>query len=253
MARPPAPAFGGEIHRFAETASTQELALAAAAAGAAEGTLFIAESQTRGRGRHGHAWSSPPGAGIYASLVLRPRRPAAELLPLTLAAGLAVADAVHEVAGIEPELRWPNDLLLKGRKFCGLLLESAAGADGLQAALGFGINLRHQEWPPELAAIATALDDHTAERVTADALCDAVLRQLERRYAAWSAGEGPALLAEFEARCPTVRGCEVTVGGRGAEPYHGRTEGLEPPGFLRVRLPDGELRVVISGDVRPLI
>ncbi|MGH9482206.1 MAG: biotin--[acetyl-CoA-carboxylase] ligase [Terriglobales bacterium] len=281
--------FGGEVHRFGETASTQELALAAAAAGAGEGTLFLAESQTRGRGRHGHAWSSPPGAGLYASLVLRPRRPAAELPVLTLAAGLAVADAVRMVAGVEPELRWPNDLLLQGRKFCGLLLEAATGGEGPvpgqaqhrlgavgppsrcepsgmwgeapqgpapinAAALGFGINLRHQEWPPELAPIATALDDHAAQPVLSDALCDAVLRQLERRYAAWSTGDGPALLREFEARAPAVRGCEVAVGASdgAAAAYRGRTEGLEPSGFLRVRLPGGELRVVVSGDVRPV-
>ncbi|HUX67318.1 MAG TPA: biotin--[acetyl-CoA-carboxylase] ligase [Terriglobales bacterium] len=249
----PAQGLGAELHYFATLDSTQAAALAAGQAGAPEGALFVAERQTRGRGRHGHSWSSPPGAGIYASLLLRPRRPAAALLPLTLAAALAVADAVGEVAGLEPEIRWPNDLLLGGKKFCGLLIETTSSGGEDLAVLGFGINVRPQAWPPELAELATTLDQHTPQPIPRAQLCAAVVRQVERRYRTWSAGGDAALLQEFAARCPGVRGRAVVVGGAGdpAAAYTGHTEGLEPSGFLRVRLQDGSLRVVTQGDVRP--
>lgn len=248
-----APGFGADIQYFGTVGSTQAAAMAAALAGAAEGTLVVAERQTQGRGRHGHSWTSPPGAGIYASLVLHPQRPAAAMLPLTLASALAVADAVGEVAGLEVEIRWPNDLLLGGKKFCGLLIETTSSGGVDFAVLGFGINVRRRAWPPELAELATTLDEHSPQPTARAQLCAAVVRQVERRYRAWSAGEDAALLHEFEARCPDVRGREVMVGGSGdpAAAYSGRTEGLESSGFLRVRLADGSLRVVVSGDVRP--
>jgi BirA family biotin operon repressor/biotin-[acetyl-CoA-carboxylase] ligase len=242
-------AFGSVIQRFAAVDSTQRAALQAARAAAEEGTLFLAETQTAGRGRHGHQWASPPGAGIYASLLLRPRRPAAALLLLTLAAGLAVAEAVEAETGLRADIRWPNDLLLEGRKFCGLLVESAPEADGLIAVLGFGINVRPAAFPPELAGIATALENHTQQPVRQEPLLAAVLSALEHRYRAWSRGEaGDAeLRREFEARSRYARGLKVTVEGE----WSGVTSGLDPAGFLLVRTPGGELRTVISGDVRP--
>src|SRR5690348_3559706 len=108
--------WGDALHRFPSLPSTQTAALAAAPAGAAEGTVFLADTQTAGRGRHGHTWSSPAGSGLYLSILLHPRRPVPAMMLFTLAAGLAVADAVAAVTGVQPELRWPNDLLLAGRK-----------------------------------------------------------------------------------------------------------------------------------------
>lgn len=239
--------FGSPRYEFASLPTTQAAALEAAADGAAEGTLFLAEEQTHGRGRHGHAWASVAGAGIYASLVLRPRRPVGALLTLTLGSGLAIADAVAGVTGLRPELRWPNDLLLDGRKFCGILIESAGEA----AALGFGINLRREALPAELTAVATALDCHASRPIEREAVLAAALEHLDRRYRAWDAGHDRALLQEFEARCPLVRSCEVVVGGSSATPYRAVTEGLEDSGFLRVRREDGTRGVVVNGDVRP--
>lgn len=242
-------AFGAITHRFPEIDSTQRAAFQAARTGADEGTLFVAETQTAGRGRHGHAWASPPGAGIYASLLLRPRRPAAALLLLTLASGLAVADAVEAGTGLRADIRWPNDLLLEDKKFCGLLIESAPEPDGLIAVLGFGINLRPAAFPPELTAIATALEVHTARPVAREPLLAAVLTALERRYRDWCrGGAADALLRrEFEVRSRYARGLHVTVEGA----WSGITAGLDPSGFLLVRTPSGELRTVVSGDVRP--
>ncbi|HET9784513.1 MAG TPA: biotin--[acetyl-CoA-carboxylase] ligase, partial [Terriglobales bacterium] len=214
-----------------------------------EGTLFVAETQTAGRGRHGHQWVSPAGVGLYASLLLRPRRPAAALLLLTLAAGLAVAEAVEAETGLHADIRWPNDLLLADKKFCGLLIESAPEPAGLIAVLGFGINLRPAAFPPELAAIATALDLHTAKPVAREPLLAAVLAAIERRYRDWCRGDDAdaALRREFESRSRYARGLSVTVEGA----WSGMTAGLDPSGFLLVRTPAGELRTVISGDVRP--
>lgn len=229
--------FGSALRFFESLGSTQQEALAAAAGGAPEGSLFVAEQQTAGRGRHGHTWISPPGAGIYASLLLRPRRPVNKLLWLTLAAGLGVADAVQTVCGVEPEIRWPNDLLLQGKKFCGLLIESDRDA----AALGFGINTSAAAFPPDLAAIATFLPCDRSP------LCIAAVESLLQRYAAWSAGEDEAIRQEFERRSGYARGLAVTVDSV----WSGVTAGLDGDGFLRVRTADGSTRTVVSGNVRP--
>jgi BirA family biotin operon repressor/biotin-[acetyl-CoA-carboxylase] ligase len=240
--------FGAAIHSAASLPSTQQAALEAAAAGASEGTLFLAQAQTQGRGRHGHAWHSPPGAGLYLSLVLRPRLTPQQTLPLTLAFGLAVADAVEESCRLRPEIRWPNDLLLEGRKFCGLLLE----ANPDFAVLGVGINVAPQPFPPELEPIATALEWHTPAPVSRLQLCAAVVRQLERRYLGF-AGREREVLAEFESRSRYARGLEVVVGGSvmGGCALRGVTAGLDESGFLRLRHPDGSFSLVTSGDVRP--
>ncbi len=236
--------WGSNRRHLASAGSTQQLALAAAAAGAPEGALFTADSQTAGRGRHGHVWVSPAGAGLYASVVLRPPGGVRHLLPLTLASALALADAVIEIAGVSPEIRWPNDLLLGGRKVCGILIEAEAG----YAALGFGINLQARALPPALAPEATALDAHAPSPVAPEALLAAALDQLQSRCQACYRGESAAQLAEFERRSRYARGLPVRVGGE----FTGVTDGLEPEGFLRVRLADGTLRVVTHGDVRPL-
>ena len=237
------------IRWYAELPSTQTAALQAARAGSAEGTVFVADRQTAGRGRHGHTWESPAGAGLYCSALLWPRRPVADLLLLTLAAGLAAADAVREACGLEAEIRWPNDLLFAGKKFGGILIESAAEGGRLCAALGIGINLRSAALPPELADIATALDKHLPRPCDRQELLAALVDQVARRYRAWTRGEDAALLAEFTARSRYAQGLEVVVGG--ADGYRGTTAGLEPTGFLRVRLASGEVRTIVSGDVRP--
>lgn len=243
--------FGRPLEHYDEVDSTQRLAAAAAAKGASEGSLFVAEAQTRGRGRHGHAWQSTAGAGIYASLILRPTQPIAALPLLTLAAGLAVADAVAAVSGLEAELRWPNDLLLDGKKFCGLLVESSADSEHvLYAVLGFGINIHAVAFPPELQPIATWLDAHAPHPISRRELGVAVVHCIEGRYRRFEAGEHAAILEEFERRCRMARNAAVRVGG--PDGYTGVTEGLDPTGFLRVRTRDGSLRLVLSGDVRPL-
>ena len=242
--------FGRIVQIHSSLPSTQATAAEAALAGAPEGTLFVAESQTQGRGRHGHRWDSPAGAGLYASLVLRPTLDAVQATLLTLAYGLAIADAVAETTSLQPELRWPNDLLLGGKKFCGLLLDMHAPRIDY-AVLGFGINVRPRSFPPELQAIATALDLHTSTPTSRPILLAAVLEQLEARTGQFLARPPAQLLAEVEARCPRLRGAAVVVGNEAGAPWTGTTAGLDALGFLQILTPGGVLRRVLSGDVRP--
>jgi BirA family biotin operon repressor/biotin-[acetyl-CoA-carboxylase] ligase len=240
--------FGCEVHTFEAIASTQQAAFAAAAKGAPAGALFVADEQTSGRGRHGHDWVSPRGEGIYASVLLRPRFAAMELLPLTLAAALAIADAVEEGAGLRADIRWPNDLLLGGKKFCGILIETSTDTQAPCAVLGFGINVSQSGFPPELEAIATSLALQGADGIQIEALCAAVVRHLARRYAIFPLTEitKRELFAEFERRSSYARGLEVLVAG-----VAGTTEGLDNAGFLKLRQADGRLATITSGDVRP--
>lgn len=244
------PHLAVRLHHFFSVDSTQSAALEAARRGAAEGELFVAETQTAGRGRQGHVWDSPLSAGIYASLVLRPPGTPAALLTLTLAAGLAVADAVREATGLEPEIRWPNDLLLDGKKFAGLLLEMSAEATRiLYAVLGVGINVARRDWPGPLADEATSLAAHLRSRPSRIQLLAALVRCFEARYLDWQRDTGVGVPAEFERRSRYARDLPVRV-DTGEDAFDGITAGLDPSGFLRVRLADGSLRTVLHGGVR---
>lgn len=232
--------------------STQQTALAAANAGAPEGHLVVAELQTAGRGRHGHHWQSAPGQGIYCTLLLRPQGPPASLLPLILTSGLAVAEAVRTVTGLAPDIRWPNDLLLNGRKFCGILIEISAEQQRVQhALLGIGINVHQREFDQELAEIATSLDVALGRRISRPLLLAEVLGQLEEWFGRLQQQGKAAILAAFEDRSSFARGLRVRV-GFGSGSYTGVTAGLDPDGFLLVERDDGTLATVLSGEVRPV-
>lgn len=243
--------LGRRIVHFFSLDSTQQAAISAARQGEPEGTVFVAELQTAGRGRHGHRWQSAPGQGISFTLLLRPEGTPADLLPATLAAGLAVAEAVQAVTGLQPDIRWPNDLLLHGRKFCGILLEMSAEAHRVQhALLGIGVNVHQRDFGPELAPIATSLAAVCGQKLSRPRLLAEILFRLEQ----WldrlrREGRGP-ILAAFEATSSYARGLPVRVGS-GPEVYTGVTAGLDKDGFLLVRREDGALETVLSGDVRP--
>jgi len=150
--------FSGKVQHHFRTASTNADAMQAAARGAPEGTVFVAEEQTAGRGRGGHTWHSPKAQGIYFSVILRPQMPPADVLILSLATGLAAQAAVQQVTGSHPDLRWPNDLLLNGKKFCGILAEMNAEATRVRyVVVGIGMNVNHLEFSRELRDEATSL------------------------------------------------------------------------------------------------
>ncbi len=245
--------WGRDIRHFFVLDSTQNAAVNAARAEAPEGAVFVAEEQTAGRGRREHQWSSPPGAGIYCSLVLRPQSPPGSLLSLTLASGLALREALREACGLEPELRWPNDLLFAGRKLGGILLEMSAEATRIQyAVLGFGINAGPMDFPGELKDLATSLAHHCARVPARAVLLAAALERLEARYRQCQSREGAAgIREEFEKTSPYARGLRVRV-GEGHEVWTGVTQGLDEQGFLRVRRDDGREEIVYNGPVRPV-
>ena len=238
-----------DVRHYFKIGSTNVAGMQAAAEGAAEGTVFVAEEQTAGRGRGGHDWLSQRSMGVYCSVVLRPRVGPAEILMLSLLTGLAVAGAVESVTGARPDLRWPNDLLLGGKKFCGILTEMNAEATRVRyAVVGVGINVNQQEFPADLANVATSLRQQTGRTWSRVELTAALLKSLDREYSRLG-GDAREIIARFEAACSTARGAQVRVEENGA--FEGVTEGLDERGFLRVKTEKG-IRTVLSGGVRPI-
>jgi len=240
-----------QIHHYYKIGSTNSEAMNAAADGAPEGSVFLAEEQLSGRGRGTHSWHSARSEGIYCSVILRPPVPPSEALLLSLAAGLAVGAAVSEVTQIAIDLKWPNDVLAGGRKFCGILTEMNAEATRVRyAVVGVGINVNQPKFPAELRPIATSLRMETGTEWSRVELCAALLKSLDREYRLLlndgAAGRG-SVLKRFEDNSSSARGCKVQVEENGG--IEGVTEGLDPRGFLQVRTAAG-LRTVLSGTVR---
>ena len=246
--------FGEHIHHFFRLGSSNVAAMHAAARGAPEGSVFLAEEQTAGRGRGGHSWHSAASSGIYCSVVLRPKLPPAEILVLSLAAGLAAADAVEQTTGLRPDLKWPNDLLIAGsdgpKKFCGILTELNAELTRVRyAVVGVGINVNQAEFPAEITEVATSLRIAAGREFSRVALTAALLQSLDRETTALEAGGRAEIVRRFEQRSSWTRGRRVRI--EEERPYQGVTEGLDELGFLRVRV-DRELRTVLSGSVRAI-
>jgi BirA family biotin operon repressor/biotin-[acetyl-CoA-carboxylase] ligase len=243
--------FSGRVHHYYKIGSTNTAAMEAASKGAPEGSVFLAEQQTAGRGRGAHEWHSAQSVGIYCSVVLRPSLSPGESLVLSLAAGLAVHAAVQELfPSLAPDLKWPNDVLIDGKKFCGILTEMNAEVTRVRhVVVGIGINVNQKSFPPDLAAIATSLRIATGTEWSRVELCAALLKSLDREYRALL--ERPnahdAILKRFQQCSSSVRGRAVRVEENGG--FEGVTEGLDARGFLRVRTAEGS-RTVLSGTVR---
>jgi len=260
--------FPARLHHFPTADSTNTLLLEAAANGAPEGTLYLADAQTQGRGRGGHAWHSSPGptgepVGLYLSVLACPRLPLREALWISLATGLAVQSAIKTITGLHADIRWPNDLLLPqpsghDKKTGGILVEAAVepGEDAMlrYAVIGIGININHESFPPELAPIATSLRIATGEPQSRNALMIAILRALDLELTQLEAHQAdlpaqqPDLLTRFTAASTWVRGKRVHVPEQGG--YTGVTAGLDRNGYLLVDADDHTQRTVLSGGVR---
>jgi BirA family transcriptional regulator, biotin operon repressor / biotin---[acetyl-CoA-carboxylase] ligase len=242
--------FGGRIHHFYKIGSTNSTAMVAAAEGAAEGSVFLAEEQTAGRGRGSNAWQSPRSTGIYCSAILRPHLPPSEVLVLSLAAGLAVHSAIQQVnASVDPDLKWPNDVLVGGKKVCGILTEMNAEATRVRyIVVGVGINVNQDHFPKELAA--TSLRMVTGGEWSRVELAAALLKSLDREYRELIKNRDAreSILGRFAERSSWVAGKQVRIEENGSS-FEGETEGLDPRGFLRVRTARGT-QTVLSGSVR---
>jgi len=246
--------FASRIHHYFRVGSTNVAAMQAAAAGEPEGAVFLAEEQSAGRGRGDHTWESAQSVGIYVSLVLRPQMAPLDALFLSLVAGIAVGEAVARTTGLRPDLRWPNDVLLNGRKLCGILTEMNAEAMRVRhVVVGIGINVNHTSFSAELQPIATSLRMESGREWSRVELTAALLKSLDSQYRRLLEG-GPdsraSIIRTFEERSSCARSRPVQV-EEDAGSYQGVTEGLDPRGFLLVRT-DAGLRTVLSGAVRAL-
>ena len=245
--------FGERIHHFFRVGSTNVTAMQAAAGGDPEGAVYVAEQQSAGRGRGGHSWESEHSLGIYCSVVLRPDIAPVDALLLSLVTGIAAAEAVEQVTGLDPDLRWPNDVLLGGRKFCGILTEMNAEPTRVRyVVVGIGINVNHTSFAGELATLATSLRMASGRVWSRVELTAALLKSLDSGYRNLVHGgtdARTALLRNFEVRSSFARARRVHVDEDGG--YQGITEGLDQRGFLLVRTERG-LRTVLSGGVRAL-
>jgi len=243
--------FGEHLHHFYRVGSTNTVASEAAASGAPEGSVFLAEQQTAGRGRGNNQWHSVESNGIYCSVILRPALPPADVLVLSLAAGLAVHAAVQDIdSRILPDLKWPNDVLIQGKKVCGILTEMSAEATRVRhIVVGLGVNVNHGHFPGDLAETATSLRLTTGSEWSRVEVCAALLKSLDREYRGLlSNDDAPAeILRRFEEVSSSVRGRKVHVEENGG--FDGITEGLDSRGFLQVRTAAG-IRIVYSGTVR---
>ena len=238
------------LHHFYKIGSTNTAAMAAAGEGAPEGSVFLAEEQTAGRGRGAHVWHSARSTGIYCSVVLRPVLPPSEVLVLSLAAGLAAQAAMEQVdPRIGVDLKWPNDLLIGGKKVCGILTEMNAEATRVRyIVVGIGINVNQTKFPEELAA--TSLRIESGKEWSRVELAAALLKALDREYRALvkDSKARESILRRFSERSSWVRGKDVRIEDDGSS-FEGTTEGLDERGFLNVRTSNG-LQTVLSGSVR---
>ena len=237
--------FGEIIHELGEVDSTQTVARELADTRAPEGTVVTAEHQRAGRGRGGRSWLDRPGENLLLSVILRPAIQAAEVPQLTLVAAVAVAEAVEEVAGLRPDIKWPNDLVLDERKFAGVLTEATSDGRAVSRVIvGIGINVNQREFPVELAARATSLALARGAPVERRVLRDVLLARLERWYALYVDHGFTPVHPEWCRRAVTV-GRPVVAGD-----LHGTAVALDGDGALLVRDAAGRTHRIVAGEVR---
>jgi BirA family biotin operon repressor/biotin-[acetyl-CoA-carboxylase] ligase len=236
------------IHHF-RTGSTNTAALDLAQQGAEHGTVVVAEEQTAGRGRLGRTWYSEKSSGIYASVILRPPFSPTAAPILTLMAGVATQRTLSLVTGLGVDIRWPNDLLVNGKKVCGVLTEMSAELGRLHAVvLGIGINVNHSEMPAELKRFATSLRIESQRTWSRVQIFVALLKELERYYHLLLE-KGNAAIAEHWAAASTyANGKRIRIVTAAAESF-ATTAGVEPSGALRVRYDDGRQESLVAGEV----
>jgi BirA family biotin operon repressor/biotin-[acetyl-CoA-carboxylase] ligase len=242
--------IGRDIRVFEETTSTNDVIEKLARDGVKEGVVVFAESQTKGRGRLGRKWMSPTHKGLWFSVLLRPKLSPQETTQLTVASATALRRAIKNVTGLLAEIKWPNDLLIGGKKVVGILTEMSAEVDRVRhVILGIGVDANQDaaEFPVELRKIATSLKIEAGEEISRAELAVEILRELDLEYARICAGKFSAVVDEWESGCATI-GKNVSV-QMGARQIRGSAEALDDDGALLVRTEHGHLERIIGGDV----
>ena len=236
--------IGREIIRLGSVGSTMDVVANLAADGAVEGVVVIADEQTSGRGRSGRSWIAPPGSGLLMSVLLRPQVPAERLSSLSLAAGVAVAEALEQF-GLAPTLKWPNDIWLDGRKVAGILVTTRVGPGGISAIVGIGINVNLDagDLPPGATSVSEAIGTF----IPRDDILQAVLARLDAAYLAFTSTSGELNLAGWTRRAALIGEQVQVVDGPARQ--SGKMLGIDGEGALLLRGDDGELIRIIAGDL----
>src|ERR1035438_5713058 len=241
--------FGKRIHHFFKVDSTNRVALDLGHAGEPEGAVVLAEEQTAGRGRAGHAWHSERATGIYATLLLRPHLAPVQAPLLTMMAGLSAHTAIQAQTGLGVDLKWPNDLLLNGKKVGGILTEMHAEPAQIRFVIvGMGLNVNQEKFPPELSSIATSLRVESGKLQSRLELLVRLLREFETDYNRFLTEGAESVTSRFAAISSYARGKRVRV-TNGREGFAGVTAGLGPEGLLLVKRDGGQIVTVVAGDV----
>ena len=238
-----------DVHGYKSTDSTNEVCKRAYRDGAQEGFLAIADEQTAGKGRLGRRWASPRGEAVYMSFLLKPSCSPEEAPALTLVMGLAVAETVRERFALPAMIKWPNDVVIAGKKICGILTEAVTGQDGfLYAVVGTGINANNQGFEGEYAGWATSLRTELGYPVDRSELTAQVLMNFLRNYKTFCETGGLGKLAGRYNALLVSRGKPVRVEDpEGA--YTAVSCGIDSGGGLIVELPDGDKKTIRSGEV----
>lgn len=241
--------FGKRVLHFFKTDSTNRVAMELGYAGEPEGTVVMAEEQTAGRGRSGRTWHSERGTGLYFTVLLRPRLSPAQAPVLTMLAGLSAHAAIQAQTGLTLELKWPNDLLLNGKKVGGILTEMHAEPSAVRFVIvGIGINVNQEKFPAEIAAMATSLRKECGKMNYRLELLVRLLAQFETDYNRFLREGAGFVVERFLNVSKFAKGRRVRV-DIGLETYVGTTAGLSPEGLLLVEKDAGPLVTVIAGDV----
>lgn len=235
------------IHRYELLSSTNDFAARMAEDGAPEGTVVIADQQVAGRGRHGRHWSSPEGEGLYLSVILRPDLPFDQLWQIGFVAAAAAAQAIREVSGLTPQIKWPNDVLLNGRKVCGILVEARTEGALRPVIVGIGINVNSDRLPPEIADKATSIMRETGNPASVREVETALLEQLDALYSRYMADGFDPIFQIWQAfdctpgRRVSVITSDAVIDGTAVE--------VDSNGDLIVRRDDGTTARVTAGEV----
>ncbi len=246
----PVEVIGRDIRVFQETNSTNDVVEKLARDGVAEGVVVFAEAQSKGRGRLGRQWLSPAGKGLWFSILLRPDLRPQEATRLTVAAATAIARAIQQQTGVTPDIKWPNDLMVGGKKICGILTELSAELDHVKyiiLGVGVDVNLASSEFPSDLRKTATSLRIAAGRILSRPELAAAILQELDREYARILRGQFAAVADDWAQRCTTL-GQLVSI-RLGDRVLRGRAEALDESGALLLRTEHGRLERIIGGDV----
>jgi BirA family biotin operon repressor/biotin-[acetyl-CoA-carboxylase] ligase len=241
---------GRDIRVFQNTTSTNDVVEKLARDGVKEGAVVFAESQSKGRGRLGRKWISPPQRGLWFSVLLRPDLRPQETTQLMVASATALVRAIRSTTGLQSQIKWPNDILIGGKKVAGILTELNAELDQVKyviLGIGVNVNLSAGEFPPELRKVAASLKMEAGKAISRPELAAAMLHELDCDYARVGDGRFGAVADEWEASCSTL-GHQVVI-RVGDRQIRGRAESLGEDGALLLRSDHGHLERIIGGDV----